>query len=363
VIGAARWLPLSLAVHAAFGAAVWRAGDRGERALFIDMRLIDSDAPDPSESLRAGNRERPAGSQPRRSPERPARASSRARDMRAASRETGTAAVGEVATPPATAAPPVTSAPSRVAAPPVNVAPPVGAVPQTAAASPPSAPSAPRAPSAPPAAAPPPAVARADPEPSAPTAAVAPAPPLAAATTPSDTSATLRQDAGATVAPDAHARAGPPGATSSPGLDAGASHGGRSSSGNDARGGNGATGGGGSTPGGSAPGDGPLALAVPGDAGLGGYGPYLSALRRRLHEALEYPATARRRGLTGTVELEIALEVTGRVNDVRLVRSSSHAVLDAAALEAARSLGRVPFPPDIRPRPLRVLMPVVFELR
>ena len=51
------------------------------------------------------------------------------------------------------------------------------------------------------------------------------------------------------------------------------------------------------------------------------------------------------------------------MNGVRLVRSSSHAVLDAAALDAARSLGRVPFPPDIRPRPLRVLLPVVFELR
>jgi TonB family protein len=129
------------------------------------------------------------------------------------------------------------------------------------------------------------------------------------------------------------------------------------------RGGNGEVGADTSTPGAGGPGDGRLALAIPGDAGVGGYGPYLAALRRRLHEALEYPAAARRRGLSGTVELEIALEATGRVNDVRLVRSSSHALLDAAALDAARGLGRVPFPPDVRPRALRVLMPVVFELR
>jgi protein TonB len=112
-----------------------------------------------------------------------------------------------------------------------------------------------------------------------------------------------------------------------------------------------------------ASGDGPLALAIPGDAGAGVYGPYLMALRRRLLASLEYPAAARRRGLSGTVHLEIAIDAAGRLNEVLVVRSSSHALLDDAALQAARSLRRVPFPPDVRPRALRVLMPVVFDLR
>jgi protein TonB len=113
----------------------------------------------------------------------------------------------------------------------------------------------------------------------------------------------------------------------------------------------------------NAGGDGPLALAIPGDGGAGAYGAYLTALRRRLHELLEYPPVARRRGLTGTVHLEIALEPTGRVSEVVVVRSSDHDVLDDAALQAARSLRRVPFPSDVRPRALRVRLPVVFELR
>ena len=112
-----------------------------------------------------------------------------------------------------------------------------------------------------------------------------------------------------------------------------------------------------------ADGGGTLALAIPGEGGAGVYGPYLAALRRRLQAVLEYPAAARRRGLSGTVHLEIALEATGHVSDVLLVRSSSHAVLDTAALDAARNLRRVPFPPDVRPRALRVRLPVVFELR
>jgi periplasmic protein TonB len=135
-----------------------------------------------------------------------------------------------------------------------------------------------------------------------------------------------------------------------------------------AAGGEGATGGAAAVPAasqarGGADGGGTLALAIPGEGGAGVYGPYLAALRRRLQEALEYPAAARRRGLSGTVHLEIALEATGRVSDVLLVRSSSHAVLDAAALDAARNLRRVPFPADVRPRALRVRLPVVFELR
>jgi protein TonB len=104
------------------------------------------------------------------------------------------------------------------------------------------------------------------------------------------------------------------------------------------------------------------ALAVPGGE-AGEYASYLALLRRRVQEAMTYPASARRRGLSGTVHLEIALEPTGIIRDVTLARSSSHDVLDEAAVDAVRSLRRVPFPADVRPRPLRVRLPVVFELR
>ena len=112
----------------------------------------------------------------------------------------------------------------------------------------------------------------------------------------------------------------------------------------------------------SGAGDGFLALAIPGDGG-GVYGAYLAQLRRRVQESVTYPEPARRRSLVGTVHLEIALDATGRVGEVTLVRSSSHRLLDEAAMEGVRALRRVPFPDDVRPRPLRVRLPVVFELR
>ena len=109
-----------------------------------------------------------------------------------------------------------------------------------------------------------------------------------------------------------------------------------------------------------------LALAIPGggDGGLSTeYAAYLLRLRARLQHALRYPASAQRRGITGTVQLEIAIEADGAVSSVELAASSSHETLDRAALEAARSLPRQPFPADVRARPLKVRVPVTFRLQ
>jgi protein TonB len=118
-----------------------------------------------------------------------------------------------------------------------------------------------------------------------------------------------------------------------------------------------------------ASGDGALALAVPRAGGADGaaataqYRPYYEGMRREIARALRYPSAARRQGLSGTVELEVEVRPSGAVGAVAIVRSSSHRVLDDAALEAARGLPRMPFPPGLPPRTLRVRIPVDFELR
>jgi protein TonB len=78
---------------------------------------------------------------------------------------------------------------------------------------------------------------------------------------------------------------------------------------------------------------------------------------------MRYPASARRRGLAGTVSVEILILPNGAIGDVTLLESSSHAVLDEAALDTIRSLPRMPLPPGLPARPLRVRVPVVFEMR
>jgi protein TonB len=108
-----------------------------------------------------------------------------------------------------------------------------------------------------------------------------------------------------------------------------------------------------------------VARATPGaGSGVGAeYGPYLTALRQRIQQSLRYPASARRRGVSGTVSVEILIQANGSIGDVTLIDSSRHAVLDEAAMETIRSLPRMPLPPELPARPLRIRVPVVFEMR
>src|SRR5439155_1571089 len=125
--------------------------------------------------------------------------------------------------------------------------------------------------------------------------------------------------------------------------------------------------------GGGAPGGAPdvshgFALAVPGGGGGGGVGPgaeygaYLGRLRARVQQSLRYPLAARRRGLSGTVHVEIIIRPDGVISAVAVADSSAHAVLDDAAVETIRRLAPEPLPSDVPPRTLRVRLPVVFAL-
>jgi periplasmic protein TonB len=132
------------------------------------------------------------------------------------------------------------------------------------------------------------------------------------------------------------------------------------------RGGGGSSEAGTSTGAGGAGGGGGTAVASGGPAGGAPgaeYGGYLAQMRRRLMEAVQYPQPARSRGLSGTVTLDIFIGPNGAIGNVSVTRSSSHPLLDEAALEAARSLAPQPFPKGLAPRPLRVRLPVVFDLQ
>jgi protein TonB len=93
------------------------------------------------------------------------------------------------------------------------------------------------------------------------------------------------------------------------------------------------------------------------------YRAYLALVRQRILGALQYPAGARQQGLTGTVYLEILVQPSGAISDVKIISTSSHAVLDKAALEAVRTVPPIGFPPGLAPRALRARIPVVFNLR
>ena len=83
------------------------------------------------------------------------------------------------------------------------------------------------------------------------------------------------------------------------------------------------------------------------------------ALRRTqsaLSHHLFYPPEAIKRGLEGEVILLLMLDASGRVQSAEIARSSGHALLDDAALDAARRIGALPG------NPRQTLFPVSFRL-
>ncbi len=169
------------------------------------------------------------------------------------------------------------------------------------------------------------------------------------------------------AAPDVPARSEASPAPTDPRTDLGGATGARTGPASEPDGGGQATSGSGSsTAAGSAGAGGGTAVASGGPSGGAPgaeYGSYLATVRRRFLEALRYPPPARSRGLKGTVHLEIFIKSDGAIANVSVADSSSHPLLDEAALEAARSLTPQPFPKGLAPRPLRVRLPVVFDLQ
>jgi protein TonB len=85
-----------------------------------------------------------------------------------------------------------------------------------------------------------------------------------------------------------------------------------------------------------------------------------SALRRAqtaLSEHLFYPPEAIAQGIQGDVILLLILADNGQLVSATIARSSGHAVLDQAALDAARPIGALPG------NPRQTLFPVSFRLQ
>ncbi len=81
------------------------------------------------------------------------------------------------------------------------------------------------------------------------------------------------------------------------------------------------------------------------------YAAYMDAWRRKVERIgnLNYPDEARRRRLSGSLLLDVAIDPDGRVRRIVLKRSSGHRVLDDAARRIVRLAAPfAPFPPSIR---------------
>lgn len=80
-----------------------------------------------------------------------------------------------------------------------------------------------------------------------------------------------------------------------------------------------------------------------------------------LYLHINYPEEARAQGIEGRLEVEFTVETDGTVADMEVVESL-HPLCDSAAVEGVRSVTFVPAKRDGKPIPIRLRLPIRFQL-
>lgn len=106
----------------------------------------------------------------------------------------------------------------------------------------------------------------------------------------------------------------------------------------------------------------PPTVAPSASAGSAEFG-WRSALSSWLASHKRYPERAKRRGDEGTVSIHITVDLTGRVLDVAVIRSSGSTLLDDAARNMLAGQRVPPFPPGMTQAQLTVPANIRFSLR
>jgi len=106
----------------------------------------------------------------------------------------------------------------------------------------------------------------------------------------------------------------------------------------------------------------PVATARPAAAAPQEYSEPIYSAAYLNNQPPAYPLTARRRGIEGTVLLRVEIHAHGHCQHVRVKRSSGHAVLDRAAVEAVRQWRFVPARRGSQAVTAAVEVPITFRL-
>lgn len=92
-------------------------------------------------------------------------------------------------------------------------------------------------------------------------------------------------------------------------------------------------------------------------------GGYLQNVRSLLEKQKNYPMMARRQNQEGVVVLQFTISSSGQIEGARVRRSSGYNLLDHAARETLRRVGRFPpFPAELKRRQLTIEIPLAYRL-
>jgi protein TonB len=90
---------------------------------------------------------------------------------------------------------------------------------------------------------------------------------------------------------------------------------------------------------------------------------YKNALSRAFEQNKHYPRRARRMRKQGLVNVSFTIEQSGKINNIRIEKSSGSAILDEAAIRTVKRIdGQLPFPKEIKRSHWDMTVPINFEL-
>ncbi len=82
-------------------------------------------------------------------------------------------------------------------------------------------------------------------------------------------------------------------------------------------------------------------------------------VRNLIVKNLSFPATARRMGLTGKIVVAFLLKEDGQIENITVVESSGHDILDNNVVATIRRISPFPKPPATA----RIVLPITFHLK
>ncbi len=90
---------------------------------------------------------------------------------------------------------------------------------------------------------------------------------------------------------------------------------------------------------------------------------YIGAVNAAFQRERMYPRAAKRAGLEGKVVVEVVIDAAGDIVGTRILKSSGHSILDAAAVESIKDVSELPAPPKAlgwKSRSMRI--PFIYRL-
>ena len=107
-----------------------------------------------------------------------------------------------------------------------------------------------------------------------------------------------------------------------------------------------------------------IAVATKTEADLDGIRvAYIGAVNAAFQRERMYPRAAKRAGLEGKVVVEVVIDAAGDIVGTRILKSSGHSILDAAAVESIKDVSELPAPPKVlgwKSRSMRI--PFIYRL-